>query len=210
MASVPDEVGGLPVEEIARRVKVELRDRMRRLRKTIGAEVRAEKSARIAERVRALPAWRDARTVMLFVPMGAEIDVRLLERAARDEGKVVVAPRMIDDGRTLEIRRWDADATLVDSGRMGVLEPPESAPLVFGESVDVVIVPALALDPRGGRLGYGAGLYDRLLATMPRATTVGIVFDFQLLAEVPETRGDVRVRHVVTETRDFPSGGAPT
>jgi 5-formyltetrahydrofolate cyclo-ligase len=209
VGSLPEDVGGLPVPEIARRVKVELRDRMRRLRRTIGDDVRAQKSAKIAERVLALDVWQRAHTVMLFFPMRAEVDVRHLERAARLEGKTVAGPRMIDDGRTLEIRRWDEGAQPEDSGRMGVLEPPGTAALVDPSEIDLVIVPALALDPSGGRLGYGAGLYDRLLATLPTAISVGIAFDFQLLAEVPETPGDVRVHVVVTDTRTLVTGAKP-
>lgn len=201
MTARPTSVSGLPVEEVARRVKAELRDRMRRLRKAIGDEARAGKSAGIAARVQALSAWRDARTVMLFVPMRTEVDVTLLERAARETGKAVTAPRMTPDGRGLEVRVWVADVPPVDSGRMGVREPPASAPPADESSIDLVVVPALALDPSGGRLGYGAGLYDSLLPRLIRAHRVGVVFDFQLVSEVPLTAGDEPMHVVVTESR---------
>ncbi len=186
--------------ELARAMKVELRDRMRRIRRALGDDARAARSVRIAERVLSLDEWQRASRVALFVPMRTEIDVTILERAARSAGKSVAAPRMIDDGRALELRAWDADVAPASSGRI-VREPPESAPRVDPESVDLVVVPGLAFDERGARLGYGAGLYDGLLPRCTRAARVGVCLDFQLVPEVPETAGDQRVHRVVTDER---------
>lgn len=185
---------------LARAVKIELRDRMRRVRRALGEDARAARSAKIAERVLALDAWRAARVVALFVPMRTEIDVTILERAAREDGKRIAAPRMIEDGCALELRAWEAEVAPVESGRM-VREPPETAPLVDPASVDLVVVPGLAFDERGARVGYGAGLYDGLLPKCTKATRVGVCLDFQLALEVPETPGDVRVDLVVTDER---------
>ena len=189
--------------EIGRRVKIELRDRMRRVRRVLGDGPRAERSLAIAARVLELDAWKSARTVALFVPMRTEIDVGLLERAARDEGKRVVAPRMIEregGGTDLELREWEANVEPVESGKM-VREPPMSAPLVDPGEVDLVIVPGLVFDERGARIGYGAGLYDRLLPKCVKAMRVGVAHDFQLLAEIPEGPADVRVEVIVTNDR---------
>jgi 5-formyltetrahydrofolate cyclo-ligase len=185
---------------LARAVKIELRDRMRRVRRALGDDARAARSAKIAAHVQSLDAWASAANVALFVPMRTEIDVTLLERAARGAGKRIAAPRMIEEGRTLELRAWDADVEPVESGRM-VREPPESALLVDPASIDLVVVPGLAFDERGARIGYGAGLYDRLLPKCAKATRVGVCLDFQLIAEVPETEGDERVGFVVTDER---------
>ncbi len=188
--------------EIGRRVKAELRDRMRRVRRALGPENRDARSAAIAERVRSTDAWARARTVALFVPMRTEIDVGLLERAARLESKRVAAPRMIEvQGRTeLELREWVEGVAPVESGKM-VREPPADAPWVDPATVDLVIVPGLAFDERGARIGYGAGLYDRLLPTCTGAARVGVAHDFQVLGELPEGPGDQRVDLVVTNER---------
>ena len=82
-----------------------------------------------------------------------------------------------------------------------VREPPISAPLVDPGDVDLVIVPGLVFDERGARIGYGAGLYDRLLPKCSNAARVGVAHDFQLLAEIPEGPGDVRVEVIVTNDR---------
>jgi 5-formyltetrahydrofolate cyclo-ligase len=205
------------MHEIGRRMKAELRDRMRRVRKAIGDEGRRERSAKIAAHVLALPQWKDAKTVALFVPMRTEVDVTLLRDAALEAGKTIAAPRMIElasDDPTmpprlsLELRSWGADIEPIESGKM-VKEPPESAPLVSPESVDLVIVPALALDPSGGRVGYGAGLYDGLLPTLTRAFFVAVAYEFQLVVELPLAPHDRRVHHIVTDERSVAATGSP-
>ena len=87
---------------------------------------------------------------------------------------------------------------------MGFEEPPADAP--EPDALDVIVVPALAVEPRGYRLGYGAGFYDRALPEWTPAVTLAVAFDFQLLAEVPVTPGDVAVRWIVTDSRSFEAG----
>lgn len=197
-------------------MKAELRDRMRRIRKTIGDEGRKDRSAKIAQHVFALPAWKDAKTVALFVPMRTEVDVTLLRDAALADGKRIAAPRMIElpgedpnapPRLSLELRSWDRDVEPVESGKM-VKEPPPSAPLVPPESVDLVIVPALALDLTGGRVGYGAGLYDGLLPKLERALRVAVAYEFQLVLELPLAPHDQRVHHLVTDERSVAATGS--
>jgi 5-formyltetrahydrofolate cyclo-ligase len=186
-------------DALRRKVKAELRTRMRGVRKALPAEARAARSARIAERVIALDEWIAARTVMLFVSMPLEVDTGPLERAARAAGKRIAAPRMGEPG--LEVRAWDEGMSVALTGRMQVPEPPDTAPFVDASEIDLVVVPALALDDRGARIGYGAGLYDGLLPRLSRALRVGICFDFQRIAEVPETEGDQRLHVIVTDER---------
>lgn len=184
---------------LRRRVKAELRQRMRGVRRAIPPEARAERSARIWERIWERPEWKGASTVMLFLSMRTEVDTSPGIAAAWAEGKRVAAPRMTDAG--LAVHAWRDGDVPVETGNMRVPEPAESAPLVEPGEVDVVVVPALALDERGARIGYGAGLYDGLLPRLSRARRIGVAFDFQLVGEVPETEGDERVHVVVTDQR---------
>ena len=80
-------------------------------------------------------------------------------------------------------------------------QPPLDAPLIAGDEVDLVIVPALAADDRGYRIGYGKGYYDRLLPRLPRAFRAAVIFDFELIAEVPEHPYDTPVDIVITDQR---------
>ncbi|UJR81650.1 5-formyltetrahydrofolate cyclo-ligase [Sandaracinus amylolyticus] len=186
-------------DALRRRVKAELRTRMRGVRRALPAEARAVRSGRIWERVLAREEWASAKTVMLFLSMRTEIDTSTAAKVAWDAGKRVCAPRVTESG--LAVHEWQRDVVPVESGSMRVPEPPEDSPLVDPSEVDLVIVPALVLDERGARIGYGAGYYDHLLPRLTRAVRVGVVFDFQLVAEVPETAGDERVHVVVTDER---------
>jgi 5-formyltetrahydrofolate cyclo-ligase len=179
---------------------------MRSVRKALPAAARAARSARIWERVWARAEWAEAVTVMLYASMRTEVDTAPGVEAARRSGKRVALPRVGEHG--LEVRLWEEGVALVESGSMGVREPPDDAPQLDPASVDLVIVPALALDERGARIGYGAGLYDRLLPRLTRARRIAVAFDFQLVAEVPETPGDERVDVVVTDERVIETGRA--
>jgi 5-formyltetrahydrofolate cyclo-ligase len=67
--------------------------------------------------------------------------------------------------------------------------------------IDLMIVPAVAIDPRGNRIGRGGAYYDRLLATCPTIFTIGVIYDFQLIAEAPTTEGDIALNAVATDQR---------
>lgn len=193
-------------DQLRRQVKAELRQRMRAIRKTIPPEARAARSAKIWERIALREEWARAQTVMLFASMRTEVDTAPGVAAARAAGKRIAAPRMGTAGIAsgvmgLEVRCWEEGVEPVESGAMRVPEPPESAPLIEPLDVDLVVVPALALDERGARIGYGAGFYDGLLPRLGRALRIGIAFDFQLVGEVPETPGDERVHLLITDAR---------
>lgn len=195
-----DAISRAPEELLRRKVKDEIRHRMRQVRKALPAAARAERCARIHATLFARDEWRDARTVMLFASMRTEVDTGPMERRARSEGKIVVAPRMNEDMTDLDVRVWEDGVVPYEQGRLAP-EPPPDAPSVDVQTIDLVVVPALALSPDGARIGYGKGFYDRLLATIPRARRIAVAFDFQLIAEVPETPGDERVHTIVTDQR---------
>jgi 5-formyltetrahydrofolate cyclo-ligase len=193
---------------LRRRVKAELRKRMRGLRATLPAAVRAEKSLRIVERVLLLPPVVQARTVALFWPMEDrnEVDLRPLDQRLRQQGVRVTYPVTDPDTGTLSFRFAGLPETM-QVGALGNFEPgPEQRPAAPGE-VEVILVPALAVDPRGHRLGYGAGYYDRALPRFcPPATAVCVAFDFQLLVELPNAQDDVPVAWIATEVRTLRAG----
>ncbi|MBV9785645.1 MAG: 5-formyltetrahydrofolate cyclo-ligase [Acidisphaera sp.] len=128
-----------------------------------------------------------------FWPLPGEIDLRPLLQALHDHGHVVTLPVTPPRGRPLEFRRWVPGAALA-SGRFGTLHPE-------GETVqpDWLLVPLLAFDRAGRRLGYGAGYYDRTLAALPGAFALGCGYAAQELDEVPVAPYDVRLSAVATE-----------
>lgn len=187
------------------RVKVELRKRMRGVRKSTPISVIESKSAAIIERLRAMPEIVNANGVALFWPIVErhEIDLRPLDLALRAKGKRVAYPSIDPDTRVMSFR-WVDDVNTLEERGLGFSEPPYDAALAVGE-LDAIVVPALAIDPTGVRLGYGAGFYDRALRAIrqvtPHLTTVGVAFEFQYVSELPVLAHDERVDFIVTESR---------
>ena len=91
-------------------------------------------------------------------------------------------PRVVGD--ELQLHLVDSETVLVE-GAFSVPEPPETAKQVAPGDVDFALVPALAVDPRGHRIGYGGGYYDKLIPLLQRACTCAVAYDFQLISEVP-------------------------
>src|SRR5262249_46669102 len=85
----------------------------------------------------------------------------------------------------------------------GVLEPESSAPRMDLQDIEMLLVPCLAVDERGYRIGYGKGLYDRFLPTVAQALCCALAFDFQLISEVPASSRDHRVHKVITDRRSI-------
>jgi 5-formyltetrahydrofolate cyclo-ligase len=192
-----------PEEVIRFKVKAELRKRMRGVRKTAPLEACAERSARIRATLEAHEALQSAKSVALFWPIieRHEVDLRGLDQSLRARGVRIAYPSIDPDTGDMVFRFVDDVASLEDAG-YGFAEPPKGAPVAARGDVDVVVVPALAVDPAGHRIGYGAGYYDRTLpAYAPPALTIAVAYDYQLVAEVPVTEGDVSVAWVVTDQR---------
>lgn len=211
MALLPDDPAPprSPAEDdLRRRVKRELRKRAQELRKATPLEACHARSLLIVANIHGLEAMHRARSVALFWPIVArhEVDLRSLDVVLRERGVRVaypaIVPRDDGDGRHSMTFRFVSDVSTLAERGFGFAEPPLDAPGVGDptEALDVIILPALALDPAGQRIGYGAGYYDRALKGT-KAVKVGVIFDFQLLSEIPATTGDVPVCFIVSDRR---------
>jgi 5-formyltetrahydrofolate cyclo-ligase len=196
---IEDDIDPVAELELRYRAKAALRQRARALRNTLPRSAVMERSARIAARLEGLPAFASARAVALFWPIERRNEVNLtpLDAGLRAQGKRVAYPAIDPETRVMTFRFVDDPAQLVERG-LGFREPDASAE--EAASLDVVVVPALQIDGRGYRIGYGAGFYDRALPRYaPPALAVGVAFSFQLIAEVPVTPGDVPLALVITD-----------
>lgn len=169
--------------------KAELRRRMRRLRSSASLSARCAEDALVERAVLALEAWRGANVVLPYLSFGSEVETRGLVRAAWREGRRVALPRVADPlRRTLEWHWADSLEGLVRSP-MGMDEPPaDPRTLVDVASLGgdaLCVVPGLAFDRLGFRLGYGGGYYDAFLAGFPGAS-VGVCRDAQLVDSLGE------------------------
>lgn len=169
---------------------------MRELREAIAPEERARRSLVVGDRLFTLPEMRAARTVALFSSFGSEIDASRIIDRSHAEGHRVVLPFL--DGEWMEVAEHRAGEQLVRSS-YGAAEPARRIAVAPSE-VDVVVLPGLAFDRAGRRLGYGRGYYDRWLRRLgPRAFLVGICFSAQVVDRVPASSSDERVHAVITE-----------
>jgi 5-formyltetrahydrofolate cyclo-ligase len=128
-----------------------------------------------------------------YWPMGQEIDIRPLLHALHERGHPIVLPKTPKRGNPLIFRLWRPGAVMV-AERFGTMRPSgdEHAP-------DFLLVPLLAFDRRGNRLGYGGGYYDRTLAALPGRFRLGVAYAAQELDEVPAGPYDARLDAVATE-----------
>ncbi|MXP62149.1 5-formyltetrahydrofolate cyclo-ligase [Roseomonas sp. M0104] len=135
-----------------------------------------------------------------FWPMGGEIDIRPLMRRLEAAGHVLGLPVTPPRGSPLVFRRWRIGEALV-AGRFGTSVPAE------GEAVapDFLLVPLLAFDRRGMRLGYGGGYYDRTLAGLPGARAIGVAYAVQEVPELPVGAHDQPLAGIATETGFIPT-----
>ncbi len=158
---------------------------------------RAAKSREIEERLFSLPEFKTAHAVMFFASFRSEVETGPMIRRALASGKRVVLPKVTGDDLALfEISDLDRD---VAPGSWEIPEPVSGTPASL-DTIDLIVVPGAVFDERGNRLGYGAGFYDKLLASY-HGSAVALAFELQLAADVPVSAHDVPVGKIVTEKR---------
>jgi 5-formyltetrahydrofolate cyclo-ligase len=193
---------GAPQGAALREAKSALRRLILARRDAQSADVHAAASKSIAERISMHSAFAAARTILLTLPFRGEWDTRPLALATIAAGKTVVVPRVDGVARMLDLHSIaDLDRDLV-GGYQGIPEPRADRPKVPRDAIDFVLVPGVAFDLRGRRLGYGGGYYDRLLPLLsPGVARIAGAFDLQLVDLVPAAPHDIAVDAIVTESR---------
>lgn len=175
--------------------KQALRETALRARRSLEPGVRRHAAETLAARLLALPELADAKVVASYAALADELDPAQMLPRLRERGIRTLFPRV--RGEQLELVAA-SDLLTLTLGYRGVREP--TGPTVDPAVVDVVLVPGVAFDVHGGRLGAGGGHYDRLLARLPEHTTrIGVCFACQVVPRVPREDHDELVDVVVTE-----------
>jgi len=180
--------------------KAALRERMRTELRALQPADRAVASHKLIELLKRQPAWLQAHSLLGFAPRADEPDMLPLLDAAQTAGKTVCLPRHQPHSDTYiaaVIRDWRHD---LQPGRFGLLEPQGHCAAFPLNQLDLALVPGLAFDLDGRRLGRGKGYFDRLLAEVPGAKC-GVAFDFQVVPAVPVEPHDVRLTCLLTPSR---------
>lgn len=177
--------------------KQELRKKYNQIRATLSPEYRAEAHKKIFEKITNLPQVLNANTICCYVSHNEEVDTHQLINSFLNADKQVVIPKVGDD-----ILKLYSINSLDDCipGFKGILEPPESAPLVDSNTIDVFIILAIAYDSWGYRLGYGKGYTDRLLAGQSSGYRIGICYTDQLAFALPHEKHDIPVDLVISDS----------
>lgn len=163
------------------------------------AAERAAASAVICDAANAMLAARlsPGQVVALYAAKGSEVGTERIDAFARERGLVVAYPRV--NGRARQLAFHAVPIEALAPSRFELREPSADAPAVAVEDIAAFVVPGLAFDRAGGRLGWGRGHYDATLAAAPRALRIGLAYERQLMDQVTREAHDVTLHIIITE-----------
>jgi 5-formyltetrahydrofolate cyclo-ligase len=178
--------------------KNELREHMKTLRDSISKEEKATQDSIIFKKVVNSKYYIEAASLMVYVSFGLEVDTISIIKHALENNKIVCVPKIINkrDGmKAIKIENLDE----LIKNKFGILEPVSFDKEVCAKNIDLFLVPGLAFDDKGGRIGYGAGYYDRFLReARDKSCKIGLAYNFQVINKVPMTEYDVYLEDVIT------------
>jgi 5-formyltetrahydrofolate cyclo-ligase len=182
-----------------REKKQQVRNQIRQLLKTQEEEDRLRKSSLILEKLLATPEFQSSKTILFYAAFGGEVETFEMMRRAMALGKQVALPLILKDQRGMIpklIHNLEED---LENGPYGIRQPrADASGGVRTDDLNLVIVPGIAFDRDGHRLGRGAGYYDRFLAKLPRdIPSIGLGFDFQLRDDLPLSEHDVPLSRIL-------------
>lgn len=183
--------------------KSRIREEILSKRRSLNEKELITMSREVQKRLFFLSGFQESRTVSLYVDFDNEVMTKDMIKDCINKGKRVVIPFIRSKDRSIILSEVkDIDKELKPS-TFGILEPARGylRPVPCSE-IDMVVVPGVAFDAKGGRLGYGGGYYDRLLTNVNRtAHLIGLAFEFQILKEVPQQSHDIVLESIITEER---------
>lgn len=182
--------------------KQALRQRIIAARDELTPTLQARLSREIIRQLCGLAAYRTARTVLGYLNFGSELESELWVRQALADGKRVLLPRVNKAGNHLELFEVGDLGSDVAPGAFGIHEPIIERCRHFEalDEIDLILLPGVAFDRMGGRLGYGGGFFDKLLAHLPhRPVLIAGAFALQVVKEIPQEPTDCKIDWLVTE-----------
>lgn len=181
----------MPQKPITRRTVLLRRD-------ALSEQERASANTAIASSVMQLLAELAAGSVVaLYAPKGTEVDTARIDAFARARGLRVAYPRIVDGDRRLAFHEVRVDELV--ASKFGLREPLASASVVELAELSALVIPGLAFDRAGGRIGWGRGYYDATLAAIPAALRIGLAFECQIIERVARDPHDAPLHYVVSE-----------
>ena len=176
--------------------KNKLRRNLLERRKSLPQSLRQKKSGLVLRALLSEEAFANASSVALYFPVNGEVDTQGIFRKCVELEKKVFFPKT--RGSDLVFLRTRDIGELIP-GAFAIPEPPEDAECFGSDEPDLVLVPGVAFDFSGNRIGYGKGFYDRFLKDIPRHIRFGLAYRFQVLKSVPSRKTDVKTGRIITE-----------
>ena len=180
--------------------KAQIRATVTRELRRLTAEDRHACSTRACHRLASTDIWQHAVTILAYAPRADELDLGPLIDDALQSGRRVALPRFDPDSGRYQARQIVVPIADLAPGHYGIREPDHDSPSVSMNLLDLILVPGVAFDLTGRRLGRGRGYYDQLLANV-RAVKCGLAFDQQVMAQIPVESHDVMLDCVLTPER---------
>ncbi|MBT5006055.1 MAG: 5-formyltetrahydrofolate cyclo-ligase [Halieaceae bacterium] len=175
--------------------KLELRRVLRQRRRALPQAHRANTARQLVRSVKTLLEWSSASKIALYMASDGEADPAEIAKALRHSGKTPYLP-IIQEDKSLRFAPWTETATLV-ANRYGILEPQTTS--CTAAELDIILLPLVAWDTQGHRLGMGGGYYDRSLAGVQNVIKVGLALELQKVEALVTEPWDIRMDFVATE-----------
>jgi 5-formyltetrahydrofolate cyclo-ligase len=172
--------------------KIVLRDECKQIRSALPVDILRDASELVCRHFQNWEIFNDAKTILTYMAMGSELDLSPL--LLRHHGKTWGIPR-VQQGRRMSFHIYDPDNLILHS--LGMLEPDEDCAVIYPEDVDLTLVPGLAFNLEGWRLGYGGGYYDRFLSEF-KGNFAGITYQELIMQQIPHTVHDIPMQFIIT------------
>lgn len=180
-------------------IKKNIREQILKHREMVDSSMRNKWDESIFNRLVNSEFYKRAKTIFSFVSFKSEVDTHnIIKHALRDE-KTICVPKIESKQKGIELFRVD-NFDQLKNGYFNILEPDESCPPIDSNNIDLILMPGVAFDRQGGRLGYGAAFYDRFLTNMNKQVDkIALAYHFQVIDRIPMDEHDVRIDGIVTE-----------
>ncbi len=167
-----------------------------------------KKSDQIKKRLFEMKEFIQAQTILFYISYNNEVFTHNMIKESISIGKRIIVPISNKDNRRLilsELKNWN----ILKPGSYGILEPSiESIKEVDLDIIDMIVIPGVAFDEQGYRIGHGKGYYDRLLINSKKAIHIGLAFEFQLIDKIPIEDHDRKIDKIITEKRTISCSNA--
>lgn len=187
--------------QCARMDKSQIRTQIRAKRNALSKTDRAIKNESILEKLEANPLFQAAHHILLYVSTQEEVDTHTL-LGKHIGGKTLVVPTVIKgswDLKLVEFKKWND----LGKGHYGILEIMDKKAPAYTGPLDLILVPGIAFDHEGHRIGYGKGYYDTLLKKYPQVHRLSIAYELQLVEKIPHEPHDTPIQTLITENGTY-------